>query len=492
MLRGLQYITFLLTFLVFRKLKCQICNLGMEYKEETKLSSVYQYDETYSFAKLTADKALNGKYSHHPTDCSGSVVTGVRPNAWWRVTFQSVSKISKINLIFRELFHRHMGYYVFITNHTVEPNQLSSLDPVYHDNETNPSFQNTIVFPGGYYGRQIYLFVNNSYDIVIEPCEVEIFGCVTNENVPGCNCSDATIDNQELVLWDSRIAFENGNVTLHCYKYYLSIMNLTSQEVELESILEACDGKQQCTFSTSQKLKYNTINFYCTDRCVNEAYNNTIFVSQLMTDSGIRYHRPTEACIDFTAFLKSRELNCSERHVLTNGNLTLQCQREGQWIGEAPVCNITCQDPIHDNSTTNRHTHPSPNYFVDYSVTYTCRKNHRIVEGNLTRVCNKSGDWTEDKPVCKRCECPCERLKSQNFITDPQVLQNRIKEMEKELKINEKALSATVRKKTCAKDERKSAKGIGSVLGIGIIVFVVSIIVCSDIPILYRHTRYGP
>ncbi len=90
------------------------------------------------------------------------------------------------------------------------------------------------------------------------------------------------------------------------------------------------------------------------------------------------------------------------------------------------------------------------------------------------------------------CKCPCDRLKSQNFITDPQVLQNRIKEMEKELKINEKALSATVRKKTCEKDERKSAKGIGSVLGIGIIVFVVSIIVCSDIPMLYRHIRYGP
>lgn len=90
------------------------------------------------------------------------------------------------------------------------------------------------------------------------------------------------------------------------------------------------------------------------------------------------------------------------------------------------------------------------------------------------------------------CKCPCDRLKSQNFITDPQELQNRIEEIKKELEINEKALSATVRKKTCAKDERKSAKGIGSVFGIGIIVFVVSIIVCSDIPILYRHIRYGP
>uniref|UniRef100_K1PQ33 Sushi, von Willebrand factor type A, EGF and pentraxin domain-containing protein 1 n=1 Tax=Magallana gigas TaxID=29159 RepID=K1PQ33_MAGGI len=199
----------------------------------------------------------------------------------------------------------------------------------------------------------------------------------------------------------------------------------------------------------------------------------------------------------FNTIIRSRILNCAERHVLTNGNLTLQCQREGQWIGEAPVCNVTCQEPTHENSTTIRQAAPSPKYFVNhifqtYTISYACRKNHRLVKGNLTRVCNESGDWTGDQPVCKRCKCPCERLKSQNFITDPQVLQNRIKEMEKELKINEKALSTTVRKKTCAKDERKSAKGIGSVLGIGIIALVVSIIVCSDIPILYRHIRYGP
>nr|XP_011454208.2 sushi, von Willebrand factor type A, EGF and pentraxin domain-containing protein 1 [Crassostrea gigas] len=214
-----------------------------------------------------------------------------------------------------------------------------------------------------------------------------------------------------------------------------------------------------------------------------------------MTDSDISYN--FEVSNNFTAFPKSRILNCAERHVLTNGNLTLQCQREGQWIGEAPVCNVTCQEPIYENSTTIRQSAPSPTYFEDhifqtYIISYACRKNHRLVKGNLTRVCNESGDWTGDQPVCKSCKCPCERLKSQNFITDPQVLQNRIKEMEKELKINEKALSTTVRKKTCAKDERKSAKGIGSVLGIGIIALVVSIIVCSDIPILYRHIRYGP
>lgn len=82
-----------------------------------------------------------------------------------------------------------------------------------------------------------------------------------------------------IVLWDSRIAFGNGTVTLHCYKYYLSIMNLTSQtESELESILEACDGKQHCTIPTSQNLKYNTINFYCTGKYICQKSRTCIFL----------------------------------------------------------------------------------------------------------------------------------------------------------------------------------------------------------------------
>ncbi|XP_052689783.1 uncharacterized protein LOC128167874 [Crassostrea angulata] len=498
MLRGLQQINTLFTILVFRELNCeQLCNLGKSHLNNTSISSIYVGTGD---VRLIAENAFNGQYSDYIPQCAGTQPVAWSQTAWWQVTFKSLSMIFKINLIFREEYSRHEKYYVFITNETVSPEELNTLNPVYHDGHVKPSYQNTIVFPGGHQGLQVYILVNRTvtdedHGNYVELCEAEVYGCihVTYEEAPGCKCrnGNTTMDDQNLVLWDSRIAFGNGNVTLQCYKDYLSIMNLISQtESELESILEACDGKQQCTIPTSQNLKDSSISFYCTDRCVNEAYNNTIPVSQLMTDSGLRYH--TDVMTEFSALFKSRELNCSDRHVLTKGNLTLQCQREGQWIGEAPVCNITCQEPIHDNSTTIRHTHPSPNYFVDYSVTYTCRKNHRIVKGNLTRVCNKRGDWTEDKPVCKRCKCPCERLKSQNFITDPQELHNRIKEIEKELEINKKALSATVRKKTCAKDERKSAKGIGSVLGIGIIVFVVSIIVCSDIPMLYRHIRYGP
>lgn len=68
---------------------------------------------------------------------------------------------------------------------------------------------------------------------------------------------------------------------------------------------------------------------------------------------------------------------------------------------------VTCQEPIHENRTTIRQPASFPNYFSDYifqtyDVSYTCRKHHRLVKGNLTRVCNESGDWTGDPPVCKR------------------------------------------------------------------------------------------
>ena len=87
--------------------------------------------------------------------------------------------------------------------------------------------------------------------------------------------------------------------------------------------------------------------------------------------------------------------------------------------------------------------------------------------------------------------CPCDRVRSQNFIQDPEALQNKITEMKKELEVNQKQLSSTVRAKTSTKDERPSAKGVGSILGVGIITFVLVSVLCSDLPVMYRQIRYG-
>ena len=35
------------------------------------------------------------------------------------------------------------------------------------------------------------------------------------------------------------------------------------------------------------------------------------------------------------------------------------------------------------------------------NITYTCKRNHRLVSGNLTRVCQGNGSWSGKEPVCK-------------------------------------------------------------------------------------------
>ena len=73
-----------------------------------------------------------------------------------------------------------------------------------------------------------------------------------------------------------------------------------------------------------------------TDRCLNEDYNYTVFLHNTMEDSNVQYSSDEK---NFTAYKKFRAFNCSDRHVLTDGVLTLECQLGGQWNGTAPVCN---------------------------------------------------------------------------------------------------------------------------------------------------------
>lgn len=76
---------------------------------------------------------------------------------------------------------RHEKYYVFITNGTVSREELNALNPVYHDEHVKPSYQNTIVFPGGHYGLQVYILVNRTvsdagHGKYVELCEAEVYG----------------------------------------------------------------------------------------------------------------------------------------------------------------------------------------------------------------------------------------------------------------------------------------------------------------------------
>nr|XP_022338211.1 E-selectin-like [Crassostrea virginica] len=179
---------------------------------------------------------------------------------------------------------------------------------------------------------------------------------------------------------------------------------------------------------------------------------------------------------------------CNSNHSLVSGNLTRNCLDNGSWSGKQPVCR-SCAEFSYNTNTTDSDTAIVQHYVVDKTITFTCKKNHRLVSGNLTRVCLENGIWSGKKPVCKICTCPCQRLASQNFITDPIVLKKRIEELKKILVVNRSKLSASIRKKTSIRDDRMSSKGIGMTLGVGVITCIILTIVCSDLLMFFKRRQ---
>lgn len=80
-----------------------LCNLGRLGNVTTDQSSTYTYTEQYNYIKLTADRAVNGRFLKHTEgDCAGTNVYGVYNLSWWNISLPDPAIIYKINLMFRE------------------------------------------------------------------------------------------------------------------------------------------------------------------------------------------------------------------------------------------------------------------------------------------------------------------------------------------------------------------------------------------------------
>nr|XP_022334695.1 CUB and sushi domain-containing protein 3-like [Crassostrea virginica] len=250
------------------------------------------------------------------------------------------------------------------------------------------------------------------------------------------------------------------HVTLVCYRRSIQISNISS----CNNLSKTCDIRL---------TEPGNITFGCSD-CPDAPYNSST------TDLDISTRKQYYFSGDNITY------TCKSNHSLVSGNLTRTCLDNGSWDGKQPVCR-SCAEFSYNTNTTNSDTAAVQRYVVDKTITFTCKRNHRLVSGNLTRVCLENGFWSGKEPVCKICTCPCQRLASQNFITDPIVLKKRIKELKKILVVNRSKLSASIRKKTSSRDDRMSSKGIGMALGVGVITCILLTIVCSDLPMFYKR-----
>lgn len=57
--------------------------------------------------------------------------------------------------------------------------------------------------------------------------------------------------------------------------------------------------------------------------------------------------------------------------------------------------------PYNPETTYAHHIGPITLRFGD-NLSLVCKHGHRLVAGNLIRVCQENGSWSGEKPICKR------------------------------------------------------------------------------------------
>ncbi|XP_011434929.3 uncharacterized protein [Magallana gigas] len=291
-----------------------LCNLCRRVNVTTDQSSMYIFTEFK--IKLTADRAIDGKFQNFTNgDCAGTNVDRKHKQAWWNISLPDLANIYKINLMFREKYTRHYGYYVFLNKEDINIEGLTSLTPVYHEeDEKHPGVQNIIIFPGGIQGKQMYIYHNKSGEgennkNVLDICEVEIWGCLNYTENVNCTCSRNESDNLlPKAMLSSIVAWPNNNLTLICHQGNVKFEDKFKPKLDLTHNYQ------------------NDISFTCIDACPKDAYNAT---TTDVENSGQFMRLSVDNYFNYT---------CKIGHRFESGNLIRICQENGSWSGEEPIC----------------------------------------------------------------------------------------------------------------------------------------------------------
>ncbi|XP_022298408.2 uncharacterized protein LOC111107483 [Crassostrea virginica] len=185
-------------------------------------------------------------------------------------------------------------------------------------------------------------------------------------------------------------------------------------------------------------------------------------------------------------FESTIEYECYSGFILSSGDYKNTCSGTGNWTN-LPTCSLPFCPNEEINSTVyivNR----MDGYWTADNMSLACNNGYRHGGGALNRTCEANGTWSSPLPICTQCKCPCDRV---HPVQNPTIaeLNEKIEQMKKELLLNTRTLSSSVRKRTSAKDDRPSATGVGVVLGIGIFTLLFAAVIVPDIPSLVSDIR---
>ncbi|XP_061440224.1 P-selectin-like isoform X2 [Rhineura floridana] len=97
--------------------------------------------------------------------------------------------------------------------------------------------------------------------------------------------------------------------------------------------------------------------------------------------------------------------HCAEGYNL-NGTRRIQCQANGHWSAEIPVCQaVQCpalQTPDYGKGSC---SHPYGHFAYQSSCMFSCNSGFELV-GSEKLECTDQGNWTGDMPICEARKCP--------------------------------------------------------------------------------------
>lgn len=242
-------------------------------------------------------------------------------------------------------------------------------------------------------------------------------------------------------------------------------------------------------FVCDEGFKENTGNtsLYCSihETWIGDPLNCTEIVCPVANVSNARLIT-VNVTSPYLPYMSTIEYECLPGFVLLSGVLINQCLESGNWTN-LPTCTIPLC-PLEDINTTVFTVNNLDGYNTMDNMSLSCKAGYRHVSGDLNRTCLSNGEWSSPLPTCNQCKCPCDKVRPVQNLTDAE-LQAKIDQIKQELVLNTRTLSSSIRKRTSAKDERPSATGVGVVLGVGIVTFLVLAVIVPDIPMMIFSLR---
>ncbi|XP_053393015.1 uncharacterized protein LOC123564401 isoform X2 [Mercenaria mercenaria] len=209
----------------------------------------------------------------------------------------------------------------------------------------------------------------------------------------------------------------DGDATRRCTE------NATFEGVEANCTLITCDPPDAISDGTYEPVltshDYNTTaNFTCnlgyyllSGNPIQRCDENANWVNEKPVCEIMKCPKPTEAYTTVSPnqvlynFNTSVTSTCLTGYNMTDGDATRTCQHTGNWSGTPPNCTIVeCAAPPPVSESS---LSPNKNIYVYLdTLTYTCDTGYELTSGNDVRTCTETEEWSGSAPNCTIIHCP--------------------------------------------------------------------------------------